>query len=342
MLKPEFWSAGQQLAMKKACGFQISKGADADVELAVPPRAKEALIKRVMEVWTSEEHIKHSLLSHHHCKLLLNSFRSRLKTALSDLTTALLLAIYSLPTSHPAMQSLAFSGSFIGAISQYISHLDPAVRRCGMLAAELVAERTNKTLDFKQWEGEGKGQEWARAVRKLVTKRDADAEEAPADVLRLELMNVDEPKAEALSEAPQVAPLATRVQLSETGHDSDDDLEGYVDSPVSSRSPSPTPSELEEIERDPTIHVGKKKIQKPVYLFDLAQLITGSTKPDDPQNAERIQMALDCAEELIRRKKGYGFELGKSKSLSPQDQNDMFADRGECCKSCLCVRWVTE
>ena len=107
------------------------------------------------------------------------------------------------------MQSLAFSGSFIGAISQYISHLDPAVRRCGMRAAELVAERTNKTLDFKQWEGEGKGQEWARAVRKLVTKRDADAEEAPADVLRLELMNVDEPKA-AKRTRSQRSPHAVR------------------------------------------------------------------------------------------------------------------------------------
>ncbi|KAL5494565.1 TEL2 [Sanghuangporus weigelae] len=261
-------------------------------EEAIPPRAREALLNQIMEVWSSEELIKHSLLSHH-----------------QYLTTALILAIYSLPTSHLAIQSLAFSGAFIGAISQYISHLDPCVRLCGMLAAELLAERTNKKLDFKQWEGEGEGREWARAVRTLVKKRDADVEEAAVDVLRLEPMDVGEQSTEIRGEEPVSSSVVTRVQLSETAHDSDDDLEGYVDSPTSSRSPSPTPSELEEIEKDPTINVGKKKIPRPVYLFDLAQLITSSKKPDDPENADRIQMTLDCAEELIRRKKNFGFEL---------------------------------
>ncbi|KAL5519659.1 TEL2 [Sanghuangporus vaninii] len=259
---------------------------------AIPPRARETLINQIMEVWSSEEHTKHSLLSHH-----------------QYLTTALILAIYSLPTSHPAIQSLAFSGAFIGAISLYISHLDPCVRRCGMLAAELLAERTNKKLDFKQWEGEGEGREWARAVRTLAKKRDADVEEATADVLRLEPMDVDDQRTEIRGEEPVSSSVVTHVQLSETTHDSDDDLEGYAVSPTSSRSPSPTPSELEEIERDPTINVGKKKIPRPVYLFDLSQLIASSKKSDDPENADRIQMALDCAEELIRRKKNFGFEL---------------------------------
>ncbi|KAL5536155.1 TEL2 [Sanghuangporus sanghuang] len=261
-------------------------------EEAIPPHARDTLINQIMEVWSSEEHIKHSLLSHH-----------------QYLTTALLLAIHSLPTSHPAIQSLAFSGAFIGAVSLYISHLDPCVRRCGMLAAEFLAERTNTKLDFKQWEGEGEGREWARTVRTLVKKRDADVEEAAADVLRLEPMDVDEQRMESRGEEPVSSFVVTRVQLSETAHDSDDDLEGYAVSPTSSRSPSPTSSELEEIERDPTINVGKKKTPRPVYLFDLAQLITSSKKPDDPENADRIQMALDCAEELIRRKKNFGFEL---------------------------------
>ncbi|EJC98569.1 uncharacterized protein FOMMEDRAFT_113710 [Fomitiporia mediterranea MF3/22] len=259
-------------------------------ERAIPPRAKETLVSRIIDVWSSEEHIKHSLLSSH-----------------QYLTTALVLAIYSLPASHPKLQSLAFSPAFIGAISQYISHLDPAVRRCGMLAAELVAERTNKKLDFAQWDGDGEGREWARVVRRLVEKCDVDAKEAEADVLRLEAEK-DETAQDKKTEG-RSSPVQPRVQLVEAEYDSDDSLEGYASSPASSRSPSPTAEELEEIEKDPTIHVGQKKIQRPVYLFDLAHLITGSKKPDDPQNADRIEMALNCAEELIRKKKGFGLEL---------------------------------
>lgn len=178
-----------------------------------------------------------------------------------------------------------------------------------MLAAELVARRTDKQLDFEQWEGKGEGREWARAVRLLVTKRDADVAEADADVLRLETADNARESASVVRTSPAVQP---RVQLAETEYDSDDSLEGYASPPTSSRSPSPTPSELDELEKDPTIHIGQKKIQRPVYLVDLALLITSSKKPDDPQNADRIEMALNCAEELIRRKKGFGFELGMS------------------------------
>lgn len=176
-----------------------------------------------------------------------------------------------------------------------------------MLAAELVARRTDKQLDFEQWEGKGEGREWARAVRLLVTKRDVDVAGAESDVLRLESADNSHEAASDVHSSPVVK---SRVQLAETEYDSDDSLEGYASSPTSSRSPSPTPSELDELEKDPTIHIGQKKIQRPVYLIELALLITSSKKPDDPQNADRVEMALNCAEELIRRKKGFGFELG--------------------------------
>ncbi|KAH8111965.1 telomere length regulation protein-domain-containing protein [Phellopilus nigrolimitatus] len=264
---------------------------------AVPPRALETLLSQIMDVWSSTEHVKHSLLSHH-----------------QYLTTLLLLTVSSFPLSSAPIQELSFSPAFIGAISTYIKHLDPAVRRCGMLSAEIVAQNTGKKLDFEQWDGQGQGREWARGVRTLIAKRDVDAEEAAPDVIRLEAGDQLEHEAGVEEETIDVTPVSSRIksstiQVVDDGSDSDDSLEGYATSPASSRSPSPTPSELREIEKDPTIHVGKKKIQRPVYLVDLGNLITSSTKADDPQNADRIEMALNCAEELIRRKKTFGFEL---------------------------------
>jgi telomere length regulation protein len=96
------------------------------------------------------------------------------------------------------------------------------------------------------------------------------------------------------------------------GFDSDDSLTGYA-SPTSSRSASPTPSELEEIEQDPTLRVGIKKIPRPVYLAQLGELVrstSGVQNNDNNQEADKIEMALDCGEELIRKKQYYGVELG--------------------------------
>ena len=59
-------------------------------------------------------------------------------TRLSDLTSLLLLNINQFPAPSPAHE-LALSPPFVRSISTYISHLDPSVRRCGMLVAEEVA-----------------------------------------------------------------------------------------------------------------------------------------------------------------------------------------------------------
>jgi telomere length regulation protein len=69
-----------------------------------------------------------------------------------------------------------------------------------------------------------------------------------------------------------------------------------------------------EMEKDPTLNIAMKKVPRPVYLAQLGDLLRGGgskTGPDDPHEADRIEMALNCAEELVRRKKGYGSELGK-------------------------------
>ena len=107
-------------------------------------------------------------------------------------------------------------------------------------------------------------------------------------------------------------------------------------SPSSSRSPSPTPSLMKQFETEPTLFVGStnkgKKGRAPVYLLDL---VTVLRDPGPTSNAssssmvisrvggdegkesvsdyvDRLEAALRGAEGLIRRKVGYGTELGAS------------------------------
>ena len=202
---------------------------------------------------------------------------------------------------------------FIHSISTYIGHLDPAVRRCGMLVAEEVARRTGKELDFKDWDGDDGGKPWARSVRQLLAEKDADAEVLGDDEEHgfaiEEILEED-----AFEPANEPAQSSRPLRGPADGYDSDDSLTGYA-SQASSRSPSPTPSELAEIEKDPTLRVGRTKISRPVYLAQLGEMIrstSGLKTEQENQDAEKIEIALDVAEELVRRKRSYGTELGKS------------------------------
>jgi telomere length regulation protein len=178
-----------------------------------------------------------------------------------------------------------------------------------MLVAEEVARRTRKELDFKDWDGDDGGKPWARSVRQLLSGKDADAEiwdddeghEFDVEAI-LEEVAFEPPSEPVLTSGPSVE-----------DHDSDDSLTGYA-SPPSSRSPSPSSSELAEIERDPTLRVGRTKISRPVYLAQLGEMIRGTSglkTGQENQEAEKIEIALGVAEELIRRKRGYGTELGR-------------------------------
>jgi telomere length regulation protein len=86
-----------------------------------------------------------------------------------------------------------------------------------------------------------------------------------------------------------------------------DPLEGYVpQSPSSSRSPSPTPSYLEEVAADPTLALDSaqnKKASRPVYVQQLIMLLKEREKP------EYIEMGLKWGEGLVRAKRSFGTEL---------------------------------
>ena len=173
-----------------------------------------------------------------------------------------------------------------------------------MLVAEEVARRTGKELDFKDWDGDDGGKSWARNVRLLLCNKDMDAQ-------------ISDRSEEVVEDAFEAQDESTQKPQPPTSppedYDSDDSLSGYA--APSSRSPSPTPSELAEIERDPSLRVGKAKIVPPVYLVQLGEMIRGTSglKTDqESQEAEKMEIALSVAEELIRRKRGYGTELGKS------------------------------
>ncbi|KAI1790782.1 telomere length regulation protein-domain-containing protein [Ganoderma leucocontextum] len=250
----------------------------------------DVLLAKVTDLWTDADHIRHALLSQH-----------------KYLTVQLLLAIKYSPAPSPAHE-LALSPPFIQSVSTYISHLDPSVRRCGMLVAEEVARASGRTLDFGEWEGGDQGKAWCRQLRELLKECDADVD----DLLAEEPGYVIPPETQpSLVDVEESTSTTIAIQAPASGYDSDDSLTGYA-SPVSSRSASPTPSELAEIEKDPTLRVGIKKVPRPVYLAQLGELVrpTGGLQSGDEQNnAAKIEVALEVAEELIRRKSGYGTEL---------------------------------
>ncbi len=202
-----------------------------------------------------------------------------------------------------------------------------------MLAAEAVAHRAGRALDFADWAGDDEGRAWCRQLRALAEARDADAplvddESNPA------------PHDSNHSSAPRPTaptPPARAAFVSDTGADSDDSLSGYASSAASSRSPSPTPSDLAEIAADPTLAVGQARVARPVYLAQLGALLRGTTPISAPHalggagamgsggirtstagqvgtahEADRVAAGLASAAPLIRRKRFFGTELAEN------------------------------
>lgn len=218
------------------------------------------------------------------------------------------------------VQSLAISPTFISGVGTYVGHLDSSVRRCGMLAAEVVANLAGKKLDFGDWEGDDAGKSWARDIRRLVKARDVDADLQDIINAGVEFEDMNEISTPGVLQNSNTATLSSKAVFTNiaAGYDSDDSLTGYA-SLSSSRSTSPTPSELIEIEKDPTIGVGTKNVPRPVYLAQLGEMVrstSGLNANDANHEADKIEMALNCAEELIRKKRGYGTELGTFRRFS--------------------------
>ncbi len=174
-----------------------------------------------------------------------------------------------------------------------------------MAFAEYLADVSGRKLHFGDWDGDKDGRDWIRHLRLLVQSPDVLASQSNDKV-----DTVAQFHARPLGELPPTVPQVTSPVVV----DSDDEsVVGYDSSPSSSRSPSPTPSDLEEVEKDPTLRVGggfnRQKIVRPIYLVSLGELLRPSKVQEEDQ-FQKLQMALTYGEELIRRKKDYGTELG--------------------------------
>ncbi|KAJ3805483.1 telomere length regulation protein-domain-containing protein [Lentinula aff. lateritia] len=248
------------------------------------------LLENVVSLWSNPDHIKHSLLSRHRY-----------------VTSILLLTISYFPSSSPEIISLVLSASFINGISVYINSMDNNIRHFGMMVAEVAAQRAGRTLDFRDWDGDDSDKLWARNLRALLVVRDADAD---TRALKAEgnLYNVI---SSGTAQAEKSEPKKSAITIKSDEYDSDNSITGY-DSTPSSRSNSPTPSDLEEIEKDPSLNVGQKKTPRPVYLAQLGAMLRsmgGMAKDNPSEHADMIEVALNHAEELIRKKNDYGTEL---------------------------------
>ncbi|KAG6337216.1 hypothetical protein ID866_1888 [Astraeus odoratus] len=255
-------------------------------------QALEKFISSIVNVWSTPDHIKYSLLSQHHYVSIL-----------------LLMSITYFPPSSPPVMNIALSPSFISAI-----------------VAEMVASQAGKRLDFGDWDGHEHGKDWARQTRQLCSQRDVDFEPQCNDQPishPLEGLSQNDVVQEAAAKATRLHsnveghgyPGAPKgVSLAEIDYDSDDSLVGYA-SPPSTRSPSPTESELADIEKDPTLRVGVKKIPRLVYLSQLGELVRGTSglgSNEENQEAQKIEMAINVGEDLVRRKRDYGSELAEN------------------------------
>ncbi|WWD19666.1 hypothetical protein CI109_104128 [Kwoniella shandongensis] len=212
-----------------------------------------------------------------------------------------------------------------------------------------------KRLKFRGlWDGIGEGKEECRWLRRVVGTQDGRAvlddewegwllgwhethattpspsTEIPAPASRptesQSRGRTSVPRKKAAKESkPKVNPKIVMLDPDQL----DDPLEGYAsDSPSSSRSPSPTPSYLEEVAADPSLALDaadKKKVSRPVYVPQLFALLKGREKP------EYIEMGLKWGEGLVRAKREFGTELAEnsvSVTLMALGLNDPFNIEG--------------
>jgi telomere length regulation protein len=183
-------------------------------------------------------------------------------------------------------------------------------------------------FDKGMWDGEGEGKEECRWLRRCVGVNDLSVgvEEDPTgkgwmlgwDQLELEEQYTAPPAptptrgrqhttkqapTKSKTKPPKAKPKIVMLDEAQQA----DPLEGYLpESPTSSRSPSPTPSYLEEVAADPTLALDatqSKKVSRPVYVPQLIVLLKEREKPD------HIEMGLKWGEGLVRAKRSFGTEL---------------------------------
>lgn len=170
------------------------------------------------------------------------------------------------------------------------------------------------------WDGVGDGKDESRTLRACVGLQDGKA--VLLDDTKLWMLGWEVDAAPPSEEPTPASASAPRPSEKPRGRKKerkpapkvvmlDDDqladpLQGYDSPPPSSRSPSPSPSLLEEVRNDPSLAIDaskKRKLKRPVYVRQLAELLRDKDKP------ESIEMALQWGEGLVRAKRSFGTEV---------------------------------
>ena len=193
-----------------------------------------------------------------------------------------------------------------------------------------------KRLDFgkEMWDGDADGRAEARWLRSCVGVRDDKARlsgdgvddsawmlgwaipsQIPSDVAEAAHLNPKVGLPRLKPDGPTVKPKAKKKSAAQPKSsrkiimlDPEDPMEGYSSPSDSSRSPSPSPSFLEEVAADPSLGVrtpGDKKPKRPIYVGDVISLLK------DREKFEAVEMGLKWGEGVVRAKRGFGGELSQ-------------------------------
>jgi telomere length regulation protein len=218
---------------------------------------------------------------------------------MSALSTLILLFLSKSQNEDQLAKKVSCAPEFISSVGRYISHTDKFIRRCGLLVAEVVAKKSGRQLSFGGWEGEDISQLWAKSTEILIGASlhvFATPDTNPVDY------NSQFDSSKVMSTPEDV-----------TG-DSDDSMTGYA-SDASSTNSFPSPTEVSAMEKDTSLRSGlKKKVVKPVFISQLLDYlrITSASSSDSQEVYEKVEIAMSSCEDLIRRKRNYGSELGQS------------------------------
>lgn len=253
-------------------------------------------------------------------------------TSLTDLSTLLLLTITALPLQHPAVVKLSTSPAFLNAISAHLGLMRPTQRFVGMLVAEIVSSRSVvpdgpvAALRFGDlWDGEEEERAVARQLREL-TGRKLNGAGWQED---LRARWTASPSAPPMSRPRSIkkAPLPTTTAPKRPLISIIDDPDDFRPFPL---PPAPSNDYIESLSSadagvysttmpsasNETATRRRGKLRAPVYIPELVAYLKGQPpeggKEQEDEIAQRIEMALREGEGLIRRKRGWGGELGES------------------------------
>ncbi|KAL4401916.1 telomeric DNA binding protein [Malassezia pachydermatis] len=264
----------------------------------------------LLHVWSDPRRIERASLKH-----------------VMTLTTLVVAAMHTWrPTERAAhLRTYSTSPRFLQGVSAYLSHADPAVRRWGMLVAELLSAETaaHTPLRFPAsvWDGRGEGREACRVLRAWYM------DETPL---------VPMPQAVALPTCapwataptprpPRAAPTTTRLprrvpprqkplievveDTSPRNHDEKEESEEEEEEDVpndSDEDGATIPTDTHD-ERDTSTMLDealRTKKRAPVYIYELAPLLR-------ERDVHANKLGLKHAEALIRRKTGWGAEIAE-------------------------------